>query len=369
MQTGPNVRKQALFALLLLPLASCNYAARCEGVLCNPLNALVFLARPLGLPDTGQTQCYDAAGTVTACAGTGQDGAYALPFPYVLYNTVNEGNVGQLLGLDLLWQRCSYGKSGGACTGTAVSSVTRTQAFNICTGVAVGDRAWRVPSAREFHLLTYYGDSSVALAQNFFPNSPAGTNVYHWTSTAPVATPANTLFMSTRYGFLASQSNALAVDTHVRCVAGPVQSAPSYVRSDETEPVVTDQSTGLTWMLCALKAGGVADTTASCTGPAPANIAQASALVFCESLTYAGATDWRLPNIRELYSLTDLTVTTNPAINSSAFPPNPSATIYWSSTIDISAPLNAYGVDVSDGSTGQYVRTATIGDVRCVRGP
>ncbi|HMU85542.1 MAG TPA: hypothetical protein PKC35_19510, partial [Leptospiraceae bacterium] len=63
------------------------------------------------------------------------------------------------------------------------------------------------------------------------------------------------------------------------------------------------------------------------------------------------------------------TQSVNPTVNQTYFTANPSATVYWSSTNDISNAANAYIFDVSDGTSGTIARTASIGDVRCVRGP
>lgn len=349
--------------------ASCKYPSHCESVFCSIWPAALVFARPRTLPDTGQTTCATTAGAVISCAGTGQDAEYATPGAYILYETTLGNAVGEVLGSDLLWQKCSFGQTGNSCAGTALSTVTRTQAFAACSGVAIADRVWRLPSAREMHLLPYFGGATVAMPSTFFPNTASGTNVYHWTSTTVVASPANSYLFAQKFGFFASQSNALATDTFARCVAGPAQPTQDYVRLGVTEPSVRDNTTGLTWTVCALKTGGAADTSANCAGPAPANFTQTNALTFCESLVYGGFTDWRLPNVRELASLMDYTQSVNPTVNQTYFTANPSATVYWSSTNDISNAANAYIFDVSDGTSGTIARTASIGDVRCVRGP
>ena len=55
-----------------------------------------------------------------------------------------------------------------------------------------------------------------------------------------------------------------------------------------------------------------------------------SAIYYCESLTYAGYADWRVPNVRELMSIVNYQ-NLHPAINSTAFP-DTFSDIYWTST-------------------------------------
>ena len=85
------------------------------------------------------------------------------------------------------------------------------------------------------------------------------------------------------------------------------------------------------------------------------------ALSYCESLTYAGYSDWRLPNKNELASLVNYGKY-NPA---SDFPDMPS-NYFWSSSTDAASTYYAWRVDFDYGGVFDN-RKATSCYVRCVR--
>jgi len=117
---------------------------------------------------------------------------------------------------------------------------------------------------------------------------------------------------------------------------------------DNEDGTVTDNATGLMWQQ----------------GEQGYMIWE-QALNYCEGLNLANKTDWRLPNIKELESITDDTKY-NPAIDR-AFFPNAYASDYWSSTTFAYGPYGAWGVGFYGGhvsSTDKYYYSY----VRCVRG-
>jgi hypothetical protein len=79
-----------------------------------------------------------------------------------------------------------------------------------------------------------------------------------------------------------------------------------------------------------------------------------TAITQCEALVYAGYSDWRLPNYRELTSILNLE-NDWPAINATFFP-NTVNDGYWSSTTRKGDTANAWCVYFNGGIVGSYGR-------------
>jgi hypothetical protein len=88
-----------------------------------------------------------------------------------------------------------------------------------------------------------------------------------------------------------------------------------------------------------------------------------AAVDVCGASTFAGQTDWRLPNRQELDSIVDYG-TSNPAVDTIYFPSTVFVN-YWTST-DIDA-ANAWAVNFIAGAV-QRIDKTTDNRVRCVRG-
>ena len=117
--------------------------------------------------------------------------------------------------------------------------------------------------------------------------------------------------------------------------------------SDNGDGTVTDPTTGLQWMRCSM---GQTWTGSTCTDTAISyNWGLANALT--GTVTFAGQSDWRLPNIRELLTTVDMSAY-NPAIDIAAFPNTPASNFCSASTF-FSASGYAWGVSFSSGNSGE----------------
>ncbi len=110
------------------------------------------------------------------------------------------------------------------------------------------------------------------------------------------------------------------------------------------------------------------DLTSGCTGT-PGTATWEDAIAACENLDFAGKTDWRLPNVTELFSIIDITQEEK-KINCTFFPN--ARSYYWSSTSYNFNPTLAWFVNYDDGYVeGEKLQSdKTFNNyVRCVSGP
>lgn len=144
------------------------------------------------------------------------------------------------------------------------------------------------------------------------------------------------------------------------------ESTPNGELQDNGDGTVIDSTTGLMWKQCSEGQ----ENDAACTGSVSAYSWQ-EALQILETLNtnggFAGHSDWRLPNIKELRSIVEVACHT-PAINSVRFPNTP-ATNYWSSTASFDDTENAWRVEFADGeSNASRSGRNSVYAVRLVRG-
>ena len=123
--------------------------------------------------------------------------------------------------------------------------------------------------------------------------------------------------------------------------------------SDNLDGTVTDNLTKLIWLKNAdcfgLQEWSVALTNCN-------TLASGS----CELTDDSSVGDWRLPNIKELQSLTDYGkyAPALPAGYSSYFT-NVRSGGYWSSTTNVAAPAHAWSVDLNQGYVGNLSKTGS----------
>jgi len=91
------------------------------------------------------------------------------------------------------------------------------------------------------------------------------------------------------------------------------------------------------------------------------------AITACEGLTYAGFTDWRLPNVRELMSIVDYGAAVEPRINTTAFPATDLGA-HWTSTTYVPSTSYAWIVEFSLGTANASNKINGFYLQLCVRG-
>ena len=138
-------------------------------------------------------------------------------------------------------------------------------------------------------------------------------------------------------------------------------SNPDEAYTNHGDGTVTHMPTGLMWKRCA---EGQTWSGNTCTGSATTH-AWAQALTLGNNSSFAGHTDWRLPNIRELRSLAE-ECRSDPSINDAIFPATPSSDFWSSSTFEYRSDWSWY-ISFSAGDTSYEVKS-TPHAVRLVRG-
>lgn len=298
----------------------------------------------LGNICTGQNQCYSNKGEIITCPSSssadfyGQDAQYTSKCTAQSFssssNVVIDNNTG------LTWE-----KSPSSSSYTWDDRATHCNDLN--SSNYGGINTWRVPNPLELLSIVDISAYFPAINSNFTPteNSP-----YLWTNNEYKGNTSYVYIFSTSHGWYYGSDNSIYSKTNiykVLCVSGeemkPAVSSDFTTSSDGT--IVTDNRTGLMWQ----KEYATGKTWLQ-------------ALKYCEDLTYAGYTDWRLPNKNELASLVNYEKSGSPY---SYFPDMPSSYFCSSSSHAFYASY-AWGVDFENGNVSHNDKSDSY-YVRCVR--
>jgi hypothetical protein len=294
-----------------------------------------------GVIDTGQDTCYDDRGAIP-CPSSGQrfhgqDAQYDGIQP--AYQDNGDGTVSDL-NTGLMWQKTPGSKM------TYQQAVANASSFRLA-----GYSDWRLPTITELYSLILF----------------SGIDVSGFASSAGAVPFIDTRYFDFEYGnvaagerlidaqyvssteYIGGTRDGTAVfgvnfaDGRIKGYALTLFGQPKtfvvmYVRgmsnygmntfSINGDGTVSDMATGLTWQQAD-------DGTAR---------NWEEALAYCENLTLAGFSDWRLPNVKELQSIVDYT-RNNPALDTSVFTQTDWKGWFWSSTTHVG----------NDGSWGAYV--------------
>ena len=301
-------------------------------------------------PCTGQDKCYDTSNDPISCptsssaAFFGQDAYYAAngycaPRSFEIHGSGSEQTVyDTILGLE--WQQT-----------IPTTGYTWANAVSYCNGLTyAGYDDWRLPTPNELFSMMNNSTYGPATYTDYFTDT--SNDVYYWTSKQYSGDTSKSWLISIRWGYTSTDTASNSQDSSsnlykVRCVRG--SSLPDGNFSSSTvngNVIVTDSSTGLIWTK---------------TYPDTVKTWQ-EALDYCENLTYAGFSDWRLPNKDELISLVNYG-RRSPASNFPGMPSNR----FWTSSSRPNLPERAFDVSFTDGEVSTYHKTDYSRYVRCVR--
>jgi hypothetical protein len=269
------------------------------------------------IPDTGQTVCRNESNQQVDCANIlpgdalyGQDGHY-LQSSLGQHFYTDHGNstvTDEITGL--MWEQVFSDEK-----------MPWSDALTYCEANTTGGyNDWRLPGILELSTLVDAGRSNPPIDPTAFPSTP---NEAFWSSSSHAYYSDYAWLVFFNLGYVTG--DAKSSDYRVRCVRrGPLEIGHFDAFALSGDRVVTDRQTGLDWQGCA---GG--QTGVSCSGTAFMRTWPQS-LAYCEGLSWAGYSDWRLPNRNELQSIVDYS-RRYPSIDTDAFPSTPNAA-FWSSS-------------------------------------
>jgi hypothetical protein len=289
----------------------------------------------------------------------------------------------------------------GTCNGTLPSNLCNTQAFvaAVNTTALCGYTDWRLPTPPELRSIAGYG-AGISLDATYFPNPhrsaywsasthampSSGARAFESATLLDVVSCANSACAwvvassGNEDGGGAGHAHLKAGDENTRLVRGApapsgractagnpnanvVESTPSADFTDNGNGTVTHAKTGLMWKRCAEGLSG-----ASCASGAATEATWSNALAAAESASFAGFTDWRLPNLKEMHSIVE-TCGHSPAINQTMFPATPApayGSVFWSASTYTASPSKAW-VFVFGGGGGVDTPKASLIFSRLVR--
>ncbi len=327
------------------------------------------------LPDTGQTWCYDSSWSVVDCIlgdQCGQDGCYdgnvpdfetVCDFYEHTGETICVSGDDQVYLIDnntgLWWMKTTGGEF-----------MSFDEAVQYCDSLILGEHDdWRVPEIYELETITNYGMSEYAIDMDVFDMPSVENDDYQPPSgrslkrkPLPESRPQAKFFSNTsssdEVGWLVI-ANTGAIDFfysnnvasssynkfYVRCVRGKKLSRGNFI--DNGDGTISDPDNGLMWLK---------EVSQEYTWD--------DAMNYCQSLDFAGHSDWRLPNIRELSTNVDYTSGSGaPLYDVFAKKYND----LWSSTTVISQPEMAWIINSFGGFHEFSAKQESWNVARCVR--
>ncbi len=279
--------------------------------------------------DTNQIKCFDSNGIESSCANSGQDGAYvnnAQSYTKNSDGTVTDNITG------LVWQNTSDTNGDGVINVSDKMSYENAKTY--CENLTLANKSdWRLPDIKTMYSLIdfsgkdvsgYNGNDTTSLTPfintNYFNFGYGDTTAGERIIDAQWATTTKYVYTTmggndTMFGVNLADGRIKGYPTsaqgvsklfYVQCV----RESEDYGKNsfvNNGDKTISDNATGLMWQQ---------DDSSQ-------TLTWSEAISYCENLTLANYSDWRLANAKELQSIVDYTkspdTTNSPAIDSSFF--------------------------------------------------
>ena len=326
--------------------------------------------------DTNQVNCFDSNGVATSCSGSGQDGDYSNNIPS--YTKNSDGTVTDNI-TGIIWQNTSDTNGDGVIN--VSDKMSQSNANSYCENLTLANQSdWRLPDIKTMYSLIdfsgkdasgYDGTDTSSLTpfidNNTFEFGYGDTDANERIIDAQWATTTN---------YVSTTMNGDATMFGVNLADGRIKGYPLQMRNedklfyvqcvrenesygknsfvDNSNDTISDTASGLMWQK---------DDSGS-------TMNWDGAISYCEDLTLADSSDWRVPNAKELQSIVDYSkspdTTNSPAIDTDFF--NSTAItneggvsdygFYWSNTTHIKYnDMGDSGVYLSFGRALGYMNS------------
>lgn len=284
----------------------------------------------LRLPDTGETSGYTST--------FGEDNDYTIYPPSFLLN--GNGTVTDTI-TGLMWQQDDGGE------------MTIENALLYCdTLTLAGFSDWRLPHTHEsFSILNHQYSNPALDAAVFIP-----TQAEYWWTSDRQANDSNKIWVTNAGGGIGNHLKTETISAggikrfHTRAVRDiTVPPVITNHFTDNGDGTITDNLTNLIWQQ----------------NPYPDTLTWEQALMYADTLSLTGISDWRLPNIKELQSINDESLI-NPSLNTNYFIVS-GVKKYWSSTTLPNQTTKAWYLYTQFGITTYDFKTLKH-NLICVRG-
>jgi len=227
-----------------------------------------------------------------------------------------------------------------------------------CNQLRVGGYSdWRLPDIHELYGIVNIGTPPFNTPPFYIPSPPSpGQAQYHWSST--IGRDLTYRWAINAGGGTGDKPMNQAISDggkesfRTKCVrtAAPFYAVDTQYTMYNSGLIAQDNTNGLIWQL-----------------QEPGMMTWLDSISYCESLVYSGFNDWRLPDVKELFTTCD-TTRFSPAIDTAVFSQVGAKAEYWTSSTESKHPdENAWIVQYRTGIT-TYAPKNSARNVRCVRG-